>query len=268
MKQRILTASVILPIFILIMLTNSYPVLFSFIGALSLLGVKEYYKSFNNLDSSFNFIGLLGTVIFIFFVSPNLNSRFIPFSITFSFFVLAISIFRYNENSITNAAITILGILYVPFLLFFVLSVYSIDKWGCLLTWFIFLISWCTDSFACIIGSIIGKRKITPVLSPKKSLEGFVGGTLSTTIICSIIGYLLVFLGYINSNKFIIFCFIIGLFGSIMAQIGDLVASAIKRRNNIKDFGTIFPGHGGILDRFDSVLFVAPTIYLISQIFF
>lgn len=165
MKQRILTASVILPIFILIMLTNSYPVLFSFIGALSLLGVKEYYKSFNNLDSSFNFIGLLGTVIFIFFVFPNLNSRFIPFLIIFSFFVLAISIFRYNENSITNGAITILGILYVPFLLFFVLSVYSIDKWGYLLTWFIFLISWCTDSFACIIGSIISKRKITPVLS-------------------------------------------------------------------------------------------------------
>lgn len=268
MKERILTASVILPIFILIMLTNSYPVLFSFIGALSLLGVKEYYKSFKSLDKFFNLTGLLGTIIFIFFVFPDLNNRFIPFLIIFSFVVLGISIFKYSKRSLIKASITILGILYVPFLLFFVLSVYSIDKWGYFLTWLIFLISWSTDSFACIVGSIIGKRKITPILSPKKSLEGFIGGTLFTTIICSILGYALVFLGYTNSKMFVVFCLTVGFFGSIMAQIGDLVASAIKRINHIKDFGTIFPGHGGILDRFDSVLFVAPTIYLIAQVLF
>lgn len=180
MKERILTASVILPIFILIMLTNSYPVLFSFIGALSLLGVKEYCKSFKSLDKFFNLTVLLGTIIFIFFVFPDLNNRFIPFLIIFSFVVLGISIFKYSKRSLIKASITILGILYVPFLLFFVLSVYSIDKWGYFLTWLIFLISWSTDSFACIVGSIIGKRKITPILSPKKSLEGFIGGTLFT----------------------------------------------------------------------------------------
>lgn len=267
MKERILTALVIVFVFLLIMLTNSYPVLFSCIGVLSIFGIKEYYNSFNNLDKSFSIMGLLGTIMFIFFISTDLNTRFIPFLIIFSFLVLSMSIFRYNEKSIQNAAITIIGILYVPVLLFFVLSVYSIDTWGYLLTWFIFLISWSTDSFACIIGYFIGKRKITPVLSPKKSLEGFIGGSCSTTIICSLVGYLLVSLGYINSNKFIVFCFVVGFFGSIMAQIGDLVASAIKRHNNIKDFGKIFPGHGGILDRFDSVLFVAPIIYLISQIF-
>lgn len=266
MKQRVLTASIILPIFLLIMFSKNNIILFCFINLISILGLHEYYKSFH-LDKGFYTIGMLLSLTYNLLVSSSISNSFITFMLISSFIVISLALFKYNTNSLSNVIITISGILYVPFLFSFVWLIYSSSNTGYLLAWFIFVISWSTDTCACLIGSYMGKRRITPVLSPKKSLEGFLGGTICTTTITLLLGCFFNLHFNISNNNFLLFFIVAGLIGSITSQIGDLTASAVKRLNNIKDFGAIFPGHGGILDRFDSVLFVAPTVYLLAHAF-
>ena len=126
-------------------------------------------------------------------------------------------------------------------------------------------IAWVCDTCAYFAGRAFGKHKMAPVLSPKKTIEGAIGGILGSVIVGAIIGYIL----YRNETHSIatvwglmIICFA----GSIISQIGDLLASGIKRDHNIKDYGTLIPGHGGIMDRFDSVIFVIPCIYFLAAV--
>jgi phosphatidate cytidylyltransferase len=135
----------------------------------------------------------------------------------------------------------------------------SIPGTGVYLVWFVFICSWLTDTFAYFTGRLFGKTKLSPVISPKKTVEGSIGGIVFSTAGC--IAYSI----YLNSAGIIfipiVHALIIGFASSIISQIGDLAASAIKRAVGVKDYGKIMPGHGGMLDRFDSILFVAPLIY-------
>jgi phosphatidate cytidylyltransferase len=134
-----------------------------------------------------------------------------------------------------------------------------------ILIWTILIIGFVTDTSAFLVGRKIGKHKLAPAISPKKSLEGAISGTLFAAIATVIYG---IILNSYFSYDFNYFLFIIlGLIGSIAGQCGDLTASMIKRRVNIKDFGKILPGHGGILDRFDSILFIIPIVYFFAFIF-
>lgn len=126
--------------------------------------------------------------------------------------------------------------------------------------WLIFLSSWGCDTFAYCTGMLLGRHKLAPVLSPKKSIEGAVGGVAGAAL-----------LGFIYASLFgasmaeldnpQAACTIACAIAAVISQIGDLAASAIKRNHNIKDYGHLIPGHGGILDRFDSMIFTAPAIY-------
>ena len=124
----------------------------------------------------------------------------------------------------------------------------------------IFICSWVNDTCAYCVGVTMGKHKMSPKLSPKKSVEGLIGGILGSAIVASVYGV------FFNANVCeienspVIFA-VIGACGAGMAVIGDLAASAIKRNNDIKDYGKLIPGHGGILDRFDSIIFTAPIVY-------
>lgn len=125
----------------------------------------------------------------------------------------------------------------------------------------IFIMIWCNDTFAYIVGKSIGKHKLLERVSPKKTIEGFLGGMLFTVISSVIISQ---FYTFFNVTLWIITAIIIALFGTL----GDLVESKFKREAGIKDSGNIMPGHGGILDRLDSVIFVIPFLYLIYLIYF
>ena len=120
--------------------------------------------------------------------------------------------------------------------------------------WLVFLIAFGTDTFAYLVGNIFGKHKLSPNISPNKTKEGALGGILGSVIIALIFSYL----ANVESLWKLL---ILSILASIVSQIGDLVASRIKRLANIKDYGFIFPGHGGVLDRFDSIIFCAPLIY-------
>ena len=106
-----------------------------------------------------------------------------------------------------------------------------------------------------------GKHKLIPQLSPKKTVEGAIGGVVVAVSICVVFGVVLEMKNQLEGVDTVLLCFITGFVGSIFSQIGDLAASAMKRYVGIKDFGKIMPGHGGVLDRFDSVLFAAPVVY-------
>lgn len=124
-----------------------------------------------------------------------------------------------------------------------------------------FIGAWITDIFAYFTGILFGSHKLCPVISPKKTIEGSIGGIVLCTICFVLYGLLLNVCFDASANLFLYA--VLGLFASLVSQLGDLIMSAIKRKNNVKDYGTLFPGHGGVLDRFDSVIAVAPVIYLL-----
>lgn len=126
--------------------------------------------------------------------------------------------------------------------------------------WIVYIISWGTDTFAYLVGVLFGKYKLCPSISPKKTIEGSIGGVLGAVILLNIFNI------YLFKYNFI-FINITAIFTSVIAQMGDLFASKIKRESLIKDFGNLISGHGGVLDRFDSILFVVPVIYMIFYTF-
>ena len=131
------------------------------------------------------------------------------------------------------------------------------------MVWMILISSWGCDTFAYVVGKLIGKKKIFPVLSPKKSLEGCVGGVLGAVLLGWLYGYFLVERIFPGESIAWAIALICGV-GAVMSMVGDLAASAIKRDHEIKDYGKLIPGHGGIMDRFDSVIVTAPMTYFLT----
>lgn len=190
----------------------------------------------------------------------------ISFSI-FSFLILIILIYALfmTKRTLVDVCLSCFAMLYIPFLLSFVLNTYYFDDIGTYAIWFILFGACLTDAFAYFVGVKFGRHKLCPSISPKKTIEGAIGGIVGTTIVfviyCSILNN---YCGFsIQYWEMVVF----GLVCSIFAQIGDLIASAIKRYVNTKDFGSFIPGHGGVLDRLDSVLFVAPICYYAVLLF-
>ena len=153
---------------------------------------------------------------------------------------------------------------YAPVMFSFVYLTRELE-YGIYFVWMIFISSWISDTFAYIFGMLLGKHSLAPVLSPKKSIEGSVAGIIGSALCGGLLGYFLV--EQLIHEQEITFLFaVIGGIGSVVSQIGDLGASAIKRNYEIKDYGKLIPGHGGIMDRFDSVIVTAPMIYFLFRI--
>ncbi len=152
---------------------------------------------------------------------------------------------------------------------FMMTLVWNMDKYGLGILFLPFICAWTTDTGAYFAGTFFGKHKLIPHVSPKKTVEGSVGGVVCC-IICVYL-YLLIADGVFHARltqTYPVWIFaVIAAVASVLSQLGDLAASAIKRDCKAKDFGTIFPGHGGILDRFDSVLFTAPCVYYMIEFF-
>ena len=138
----------------------------------------------------------------------------------------------------------------------------AIPEKGVYLVFLIFLCSWGCDTCAYCVGKLIGKHKMSPVLSPKKSVEGAIGGVVGTGLLTGIYAFVI-----FKSYTVVIGLVIISMVAAVVSMFGDLTASAIKRFYDIKDYGKLIPGHGGILDRFDSVIIVAPIIYYLIYYF-
>jgi len=187
------------------------------------------------------------------------------------FLVLLVSIkcllFLFNENQTTLSSyskyIYLIGYIILPFLLITKIPFGKVG-YNPKIIISIFILIWTNDTFAYIIGKSIGKRKLFEKVSPKKTIEGFVGGVLFAVLVSYIISKY--YIEIVESNTFI--WIITALIVSIFGTIGDLIESKFKRIAGVKDSGRIMPGHGGILDRLDSVIFATPIIFLFYQILY
>ena len=163
------------------------------------------------------------------------------------------------KTTFNDIAITLFGICYIIGFIVFIPLLYAADN-GQFLIWYILIAAWGTDTFAYIIGMKCGKHKFS-IISPKKSIEGSIAGIVGAVAVS------IIYTAGINhfTDLYIAFWYIavVTLILSIFSQIGDLAASSIKRYADIKDFGELLPGHGGILDRIDSIIFIAPFAYFL-----
>lgn len=180
-------------------------------------------------------------------------------------FVYVISFPRFHVNQIVAA---FFSVMYAPVMLSFIYQTRELN-YGTYIVWLILISSWGCDTCAYAVGMAFGKtignHKIFPKLSPKKSLEGCIGGVAGAALLGALYGYFLVENIVKEQQITWIFALICGV-GAIFSQIGDLAASAIKRNHNIKDYGKLIPGHGGIMDRFDSVIVTSPMIYFLTRL--
>ncbi len=255
---------------LIILFTNNF-VVNTVISIFILIAIRELDKAFRNKQiKPLSIISYITTVLIYILNTINylgylekINLTYeqiilyilIPIIVILTFIVYVIKHHKYN---IVDVAVTILQLVYCVFMFNFVTSIYSLEN-GKIYIWYVFIASWFTDIFAYCVGRTIGKHTFTSI-SPKKTIEGCIGGILGAVISVGIFTYIL----NVNFNMQIsyITILILAAICSVIAQLGDLFASSIKRYVGIKDFGNVFPGHGGMIDRFDSTMFVAPIVFM------
>lgn len=255
MKTRIISGICMVPLLLFVFLGGYWLVaLCVFIAA---MGINEFFNGFQAMDVKpsklIAYLSIAGIYFIHFFVSPGYKSDCIMLWLAICVMTCSIYIFKIDQRKIEDAMATILGIVYI---VFFSYHVVLVDRTGeySILIWLVLISAFCTDIFAYFSGYFFGKHKLAPVLSPKKTIEGAIGGTLGSVLCCTVFGCIAV-------PEIWMHCLIIGIIASILSQCGDLTASAYKRKMGIKDYGNLIPGHGGVMDRVDSVLFTAPVVY-------
>lgn len=237
-------------------------VLLAGLTIISLIGVFELYRVFHIEKTLVGVVGYAAVLIYY----ANLLWNFIPDMMMFVLGVLVVFmtvyVFSFPKYKADQIFAGFLGFFYVAVMLSCIYQTRELSA-GTYIVWLIFLCSWGCDTCAYCVGMLIGKHKMAPELSPKKSVEGAVGGVLGAALLTAIYG--LVFQKQMElSTEYIFVLAGISAIGALISMIGDLAASAIKRNYDIKDYGKLIPGHGGILDRFDSVIFTAPIIYYLA----
>ncbi|MBC6003720.1 MAG: phosphatidate cytidylyltransferase [Paeniclostridium sordellii] len=257
MVVRIIAALALIPL-LLFVIYGGLP-LYIAEAIIGIIGLDEFYKAFKS--KSIQPISILGYLFAIYLSIKNIFKLQTEYTYIFVFilFLIGIVYILSNKKNIIDFSITFIGIFYIPIFLDYIVLTINNFRLGGIYVWLIFIISFMTDTFAYFSGYLFGKHKLIPSISPKKTIEGSIGGILGSTICCVIFGYIF--------KLDITHMILVGSIGSIVAQFGDLFASAIKRYVGIKDYGKLIPGHGGILDRFDSVILVAPFVYYAIYIF-
>ena len=259
-KTRLLSGIVLVAIALVTMISGGY-VLYGALLVLSLLGVHELYRAVKVEEKKMTLlsaVGYLGVISYYFLLNTGLDA-YIMMDVLFLLVALMfVYVFAYPKYRSEQVMAAFFGVIYVAVMLSYIYQTRNLEN-GAFLVWLIFLCSWGCDTCAYCVGMLIGKHKMSPKLSPKKSVEGAVGGVAGAAILGAV--YAAVIGGRMQGESRIVECAVICAAGALISMIGDLAASAIKRNHGIKDYGNLSPGHGGVLDRFDSVIFTAPVIY-------
>lgn len=282
MLARILTGVVGIPLaIVLIFFPGGLPFAVA-IGIVSILGVMEFYKGARkNNARPVEWAGIAAVALFVVSATTfSYNDRITISSIFSTVLTLLLilsftaELIRREHAPIVNVGVTVLGAIYVGWLISHLVvlrgvvltgAIKGVDvcgtktEIGAVLVMLTFLCTWACDTGAYFVGKFLGKTKLAPKLSPNKTWEGSAGG-FSGSLIVAIVAGLIIKLPIHHAIA-------LGAMSGILSQLGDLSESAIKREIGIKDFGSIVPGHGGILDRFDSLLFTGPAVYYYSVLF-
>ncbi|MFL0246951.1 phosphatidate cytidylyltransferase [Candidatus Clostridium stratigraminis] len=256
MNKRYLGALTLSPLVIFIFIGGVYLKYFTLL--VSLIGMYEFFNVIKNKNiNALKSIAYTSCILYYIFLNHNTNFHLILLIIIAALFImLCIPVLNTKYNFI-DVSCTLFGFVYIAvFFSFLVLINYKSQ--GNYLIWLVFISSWLCDTTAYYVGRAFGKNKLCPKVSPNKTIEGSLGGLLGSTIACGILGIVFTHFGVsIPLYHYIL----IGALCGVFCQFGDLTASSIKRLVNVKDYSNLIPGHGGILDRFDSILFAALVVY-------
>lgn len=265
MRQRVITAVVALIIFIPIIIAGGIWVELA-AAVLGLVALSELLVMRKKLIVSWE--AFLSGIAVLLVILPDYWQALLPRHLSFTFIVYIVvillmiyTVFSKNRFSFDDAAVLTLGVMYIGFGFHYFIVARGTGSQGLASLFFALLIVWITDSGAYMIGRKLGRHKLAPHISPNKTWEGSIGGTVVATIIVGIYCYF-----FPQGDKSLLTTVLFTIVLSVIGQLGDLVESALKRYYGVKDSGKILPGHGGILDRFDSLLLVLPALHLFGFI--
>lgn len=262
-RTRVISGVIAAAIFFTCLILGGY-YLWGLILVVSLIGLFEMNRALKLNWGVFAWTGYAFAVVYYVLLAI-FNSMALSFTLIGIFLAveLGVFVFTFPRYQLEQVFCGFFEVFYVPIALSFVYLLRIHPPSGAYLVWLVFISAFGSDIFAYLIGMLFGKHPLVPKLSPKKSIEGAVGGLLGAVVLALI--YALIVRNHIPGVDSALLIFpIVSLFGAAASQVGDLAASAIKRKVGIKDFGKIIPGHGGILDRVDSVIIVAPIIYIVA----
>lgn len=266
MKQRVITAvimvAVMIPFFIFSD-TVAFPILAAFLAAVGMLEMQRCIGSLKHYAVSIPSIVVAAGMPFLVRYAGDGAIGYV-FFVCFALiaYTFAVSVFSKHRFTVDTAAFSGSTGVYISFGFSALVLLRDLDH-GQYIYFLAFIIPWVTDTFAYFCGRAFGKHKLIPDVSPKKTVEGSVGGTVCAVLITLLYGFVIGSLTDVAPNY--IALALVTLVVSLASQCGDLIMSLVKRRFGIKDYGKLFPGHGGVLDRFDSVICVSPFIYFMTE---
>lgn len=265
--KRIITTIVGLPLVAVILIFGNKYLVDVIVSLIAIMGLHEYFHSFKEQEQKrdLRWIAYIAaiSIAFIHLIPSGYALKVVAAIIPISILVLFSQIIATNmKYNIKDIAITFFGICYIVIFLMYIPIIRETVN-GRITIWYVFIAAWGTDIFAYCIGRKFGKHKFSKI-SPNKSIEGCIAGVIGSVI--SMLLYTLVCNTYLGMNFNYYYIIIIGVVLSLVGQIGDFAASSIKRYTGIKDFSNLIPGHGGMLDRIDSVIFIAPFAYFLLML--
>lgn len=265
MKTRVLSALCGVVLIIAVVIASGYiPVIWNItVAAIVCIALHELLHATGLLKNTLVLIlsMICGALVqFVPFINNSATHLFSLFAL-FAFTLFAVLLKKHSELNFSDISVAFFStfIISMAFLSFVLLK----NNYGIEYVIFMFMTAWVTDIFALFSGMLFGKHKLAPVISPKKTIEGSIGGFICSCIICTLAAYIYSLFTEISINY--IYLAVVVIICSVISMIGDLSFSIIKRQCSIKDYGKIMPGHGGVLDRFDSVLFASPTFFILIQ---
>lgn len=259
-KSRLIS-SIIIMLMTIITLFFGGNVTFGVIAIISIIGLFELLRVFQLEKTGLGIMAYGGTAVYYLLLYANYHYLNEVFLIGYLMALLVIYVFTFPKYKVLQVSQAFFSMVYVSIMLSYIYRIRTMPLGGILVV-LIFISAWGNDTCAYCVGVLFGKHKMAPKLSPKKSIEGAVGGIVGATLLGAVYGYLVSTRMVLVYNPIIVFA-ATSFAGALISIIGDLTASAIKRNYNIKDYGNLIPGHGGILDRFDSIIFAAPTVYYV-----
>lgn len=267
LKTRVITSVICIPAVILVLLAPKF-VMTLVVLAASIVGLYEYFKAVGLHEHKLLCLMGYGAAVVISFGAG--LSVTTPLLLIYLYVVVLFAIMICSHKNITLVHLSKLffGLIYIPYFLSHIIYVRALE-FGNFYVWLVFIGAFLSDTCAYFTGSFMGRHKLCPEISPHKTIEGAVGGLVGGGLSFVLFGLIVnLFFGkFLGGMHFALLrMFVFGVFASCVSQIGDLAASSIKRQFGIKDFGSILPGHGGILDRCDSIILVAPMIFFFLHI--
>lgn len=277
MKSRIITGLVGLVVVIAWLLSMYTPVFTAVLAIVAAIGVFELIKAFEVKNPVFKGICIILALLipFYFEYKAKLTVPMFPIIVFVLLLSLIVMVLDFKNLKFEQVACSLFAAAFVPSALSCVILFRDVyiafpDSYkktdGIFFLIFAFFCCWLSDTFAYFVGRKFGKHKLAPVISPKKTVEGAVGGIICTAILNTVLFFVFKYKFALSSDVSLLMILLSSVFLSVISIFGDLTASTIKRHHGIKDFGNLLPGHGGVMDRFDSSCFVFPALYAIISI--